>query len=57
MNNIVPCIAETGHLVKAEKLEDVRNLLQKHYGAEWQNIPQHKYYKNVLSGDIGQNGT
>lgn len=41
-----------GHLVKPDKLQDVKNLLQKHFGQEWENVPQLGYYKRVLAGVI-----
>ncbi|CAF4947005.1 unnamed protein product [Pieris macdunnoughi] len=34
--------------VKPLKLRDLRNLLQKHYGEDWKELPNLVYYKNVL---------
>lgn len=52
IENIIPSEVETGNAVKAEKLEDVGKLLEKHYGAEWQTLPHLSYYKNVIRNVI-----
>lgn len=46
---IVPDRIENHFNVKSEKLRDVAKLLEKHFGADWRNLPDLKYYKNVLS--------
>lgn len=50
MENINPSGVEIGNSVKSEKLQDVRQLLEKHYGADWETLPQLNYYQKVLSG-------
>lgn len=35
--------------VKTSKLADVKNLLNKHYGNEWQKFEKLTYYKNVFT--------
>lgn len=43
--NIIPA----GVPVKPAKLNDVKNLLTKHYGDEWQTNENLSYYKNILT--------
>lgn len=50
---INPIIVKGAPSVKQEKLVDVRNLLLKHFGSEWHEIPQLQYYKNILHNNIG----
>lgn len=42
--NLIP----RGVSVKPAKLNDVNNLLTKHYGDGWQDLENLSYYKNVL---------
>ncbi|CAH1643163.1 unnamed protein product [Spodoptera littoralis] len=45
---IQPSTISKGIDVKPLKLRDVRNLLLKHYGENWKELPYLEYYKNVL---------
>lgn len=42
-----PDIVAPGIPIKTAKLNDVRNLLKKHFGNEWQNIPELEFFKNL----------
>ncbi|XP_045454350.1 serine protease gd-like [Melitaea cinxia] len=46
---IRPTIIPNGIEVNPLKLRDVRNLLQKHYGDSWQNLPHLGYFHAVLN--------
>lgn len=46
---IMPDRIEHHFNVKSEKLHDVAKLLEKHFGADWRNLPDLEYYKSVLS--------
>lgn len=52
VSQITPSVVAPGHLVKPDKLQNVKNLLQKHFGQERENVPQLGYYKRVLAGVI-----
>lgn len=47
-SQINPKRLDLGVPVNALKARDVKNLLQKHYGDNWNSIPSLQYYKSVL---------
>lgn len=49
LNELSLITIPAGVSVKPAKLNDVNNLLTKHYGDEWQNHEDLVYYKNVLA--------
>lgn len=46
---IQPFTIHKGIEIKPLKIRDVRNLLQKHYGENWRELPHLTYYKDALS--------
>lgn len=43
-----PKLIQKGVLVKEEKLKDLKSLLQKHYGIEWEKEETHRFYQQLL---------
>lgn len=46
-----PPLLPEGKDVESLKLNDVKKLLIKHYGQEWQKLEELSYYKNVLENN------
>lgn len=46
--DINPSVLPMGIKVKQTKLNDVNDLLKKHYGTDWQNLPHLKFYKHAV---------
>lgn len=49
LNELSLDIVPAGVPVKPAKLKDVKNLLTKHYGDEWENNENLDYYKNIFT--------
>lgn len=47
---IKPTLVSKGLAVNKLKLNDVKNLLKKHYGEEWNVRPELEFYEKVMSG-------
>lgn len=45
---IDPVILSASNNLKAVKVKDVKNLLRKHFGENWNSIPDLKYYKDIF---------
>lgn len=43
------------HSTKQEKKENVKNLLNKHYGTNWRNLDSLQLYKTIIDGDSNMN--
>lgn len=44
---ITPQILSPNIQIPSAKLKDVCNLLEKHFGKEWRNLPHLKYYLDI----------
>lgn len=50
-----PNVINKGVQVNAVKKTDIDNLLKKHFGCDWKNLPDLEYYKTVITNDDKEN--
>ncbi|CAF4843131.1 unnamed protein product [Pieris macdunnoughi] len=45
-------VAKNNVIIKKYKISDVRKLLEKHYGSQWESHPELEYYKKIINEAI-----
>ncbi|CAF4933893.1 unnamed protein product [Pieris macdunnoughi] len=51
--NVLPLpVAKNNVIIKKDKISDVRKLLEKHYGSQWESHPELEYYKKIINEAI-----